>query len=304
MHTADQEQQPRRKASDVALIFEGGGMRNSYTAACVTTLLEQGIDVGWVGGISAGASLTVNYLAGDIGRNIGSMTDIAADPRFGGWGGFFRGKGYFDADYMYEQAPLMHFENFGPFRFDTLLHSDIPFRIGSVCLDDGSNHYWGRDDITDVVSLMRLVRASSSLPGLMSPTLLDGKQYVDGAFGPSGGIPLDAAIADGFDKFLVIRTRPRDYRRPEVSRPGLVRQVFRKKPQLAELMIARPALYNETSDRLAELEKQGKALQFFPEKMLINNRERNLSKIQQSYASGYEQSQRELPAWLEFLDLD
>lgn len=304
MHTADQELQPRRSAPHVALIFEGGGMRNSYTAAVVTTLLEQRIDVGWVGGISAGASLTVNYLAGDIGRNIGSMTDIAADPRFGGWGGFFRGKGYFDADYMYEKAPLMEFDNFGPFRFDTLLHSDIPFRIGSVRLSDGANFYWGRDDITDVISLMRRVRASSSLPGLMAPTIIDGEQFVDGAFGPSGGIALDAAEADGFDKFLVIRTRPREYRRPEVTRPGLVRQVFRKKPRLAEMMIERPALYNHTHDRLAELEEQGKALQFFPEKMLINNRERSLPKIQQAYRFGYEQSQRELPRWLEFLSLD
>ena len=40
-------------AQEVALILEGGGMRNSYTAACIDQLLEHNIHFGWVGGISA-----------------------------------------------------------------------------------------------------------------------------------------------------------------------------------------------------------------------------------------------------------
>ena len=48
-------------ARDTALIFEGGGMRNSYTAACVKTLIANGVEFGWVGGVSAGASHTVNF---------------------------------------------------------------------------------------------------------------------------------------------------------------------------------------------------------------------------------------------------
>ena len=43
----------RIDASDVALVLEGGGMRNSYTAPCIEVLLRHGVDVGWVGGISA-----------------------------------------------------------------------------------------------------------------------------------------------------------------------------------------------------------------------------------------------------------
>lgn len=47
---------------DVALIFEGGGMRASYTAGVVTTLLERKLSFPKVYGISAGASHTVNYV--------------------------------------------------------------------------------------------------------------------------------------------------------------------------------------------------------------------------------------------------
>lgn len=40
---------------DTALVFEGGGMRNAYTAAVVAELLAQGIHFGHVSGISAGS---------------------------------------------------------------------------------------------------------------------------------------------------------------------------------------------------------------------------------------------------------
>ena len=43
-----------RRVDDVALVFESGGMRGSYTAALVQVLLEAGLFFPWVGGISAG----------------------------------------------------------------------------------------------------------------------------------------------------------------------------------------------------------------------------------------------------------
>ena len=42
---------------DVALIFEGGGMRNSYTAPVVVELLARNINFGRVYGISAGCGI-------------------------------------------------------------------------------------------------------------------------------------------------------------------------------------------------------------------------------------------------------
>lgn len=43
------------RVSDVPLVFEGGGTRNSYTTPFVELLLREGIDVSWVGGVSVGA---------------------------------------------------------------------------------------------------------------------------------------------------------------------------------------------------------------------------------------------------------
>ena len=74
----------RHHVPGVALVFEGGGMRASYTCAIAQTLLEHGLDFDFVCGISAGSSNTVNYVSRDIWRTRVSFTDFVLDPRFGG----------------------------------------------------------------------------------------------------------------------------------------------------------------------------------------------------------------------------
>ena len=51
-------------APTTALVLEGGGMRGVYTAGVLDVLLANDVRVGWVGGISAGATNTVAYLDG------------------------------------------------------------------------------------------------------------------------------------------------------------------------------------------------------------------------------------------------
>src|SRR5690625_6989179 len=77
-------------AHDTALIFEGGGMRNSYTAACVKKLIDNGVEFGWVGGVSAGASHAVNFLSLDSFRAVESFVDFAKNPSFGGLSSMLR----------------------------------------------------------------------------------------------------------------------------------------------------------------------------------------------------------------------
>ncbi len=286
-------------ASDVALIFEGGGMRNSYTAACVSELIEQQVRFGWVGGISAGASHTVNFLSHDAERSRKSFVEFGAAPGTGGISSFLRGDGYFNAEYIYETSGLPG--NEFPFDWETFSADATPFRIGAMHAGTGETVYWGRDDLTDLPSLMKRVRASSTMPVLMKTPEVDGEPYVDGALGSSGGILLEAAENDGFGRFLVICTRPRDYVKPEVKYPGAVRRVLRDTPAVAEAVITRPARYNATKRRLLELEEQGRALLFFPEHMRISNTERKIDKLRASYEAGAIQTGADWPRWMEFL---
>ena len=70
---------------DVALVFEGGGMRNSYSAGAVSVMLEQGLFFDDVYGLSAGATNAIDYVSRDARRNESSFTVCLDDLSFRWW---------------------------------------------------------------------------------------------------------------------------------------------------------------------------------------------------------------------------
>lgn len=284
-----------------ALVFEGGGTRASGTAPMVVALLRAGIVFPHVSGISAGSSHTANYLGGNAQRAKESWVDFLADPHVGGLDTFMRGKGYFNTEYIYEQTGGD--DQALPYDFDHFAQHPAALRIGGYRVSDGQMVYWDRASIGSKADLMRKVRASSSMPGLMPQTEVDGEMYVDGALGPSGGIPLDAAMADGYENFVVVLTRPREYVKKAPKRPQFYRSYFRAAPAVAEGLIARAANYNRTRDQLFELERAGRAFVYAPEHMTVSNHEKNVAKLQANYDAGAEQTARVMPRLREFLEL-
>ncbi len=284
---------------DVALIFEGGGMRASYTAGFLNTLLEKEVYFDYVAGISAGASHSVNYLSRDIERAEESFVDLVLDPNFGDWKSFLKGEGLFRAKYIYEETG--HSSGVLPFNFKAFRGNPARLRIGSFNCEKGEVVYFKEKDTTTLEKLMKIVRASSSMPIFMPPTEIDGVVYVDGGIG--GGIPLDIAEKEGMEKFFVILTRPRGYRKEPVKFGKALRLYYKKYPKVAEAMLSRHLVYNKTLDKLEALERQGKAFLVYPEIMPVSSRETDFIKLRESYALGYAQGQRDFPKWKEFLEV-
>lgn len=285
--------------TDTALIFEGGGMRASYTSAVISLLLREGIFFDWVGGISAGASNAANYLSRDAHRAYQSFVEFALDPQFGNLRTWVEGKGLFNAPYIYEEAGLANAAL--PYDWSTYVANPTSFAIGAFEMQTGKMQYWNRDDVTEMRDLMLRVRASSSLPVLMPPVTLDGRTYVDGALGPTGGFAIDAARAAGYKKFFVVMTRGREYIKPPQRVSSFYRQMFRRYPAVVNGILHRPRRYNEVRQELFELERQGEAYLFLPEHLTVSNSERDIRKLRRSYELGAQQAARELPAWREFL---
>lgn len=284
---------------DTALIFEGGGMRASYTAGILNNLLEHGIYFDYVCGISAGSSHTVNYISRDLDRAKRSFVDLVLDPKFGGWGSFLKGEGYFRAEYLYEETPYPGASL--PFDFDAFCKNPARLRVGAFRRDTGGMVYFTKDDMPDVGRLMRIVRGSSSIPIFMPPTEVDGNWYVDGGLG--GGVALDIAKQDGYKKFFVVLSRPKGFRMQPAGMRGFLKAYYRKHPLVAEAMIGRHAVYNQTLEELEELERQGRACLVYPDVMPVSNREKDFKKLSESYCLGYAQGKREAPKWTEFLGL-
>ena len=284
-----------------ALIFEGGGMRASYTSAVVATLLAEELFFDWVAGISAGASNLANYLSRDAGRAKRSFTDFAGDPHFGNIGTFLRGQGWFNAQYIYEQAgrPGQAL----PYDFATFAANPAQRRIGAFQADTGQEIYWKNDDLRTLPALMRHVRASSTMPIMMPPVEIDGHVYVDGALGPSGGIALDAARADGFTRFFVVLSQPRDYVKTPQKYLRLFKTYFRHYPAAADALAARYRHYNRTREELFDLESSGDAYLFVPDTMPVSNSTTDVPRLRAAYEAGLAQARRELPRWHEWLGL-
>lgn len=287
------------RISDTALIFEGGGMRASLTSAMVVTLLDADVAFDWVAGISAGASNTVNYLSGDARRARRSFVEFAADEQFGGLRYFARGQGMFNAEYIYQQAGGP--EEALPFDWEAFQASPADMRIIAFDAVTGEEVVWSRADTPHIDDLMIRVRASSTMPGLMPPVHLDGHVYVDGAMGQDGGIALSQAQREGFEKFVIVLTQERGYRKEPQRFPAVYRGIFRRYPALGEALLTRWKRYNETRERIFALEAEGKAHVFVPERMPVDNSTRNLSRLAAAHRMGLSQARRELPAMREFL---
>ncbi len=284
---------------DVALVFEGGGMRAAYTSAVVVALIEAGLVFPFVAGISAGASNTVNYLTGDAWRARASFTTFAADPNFGGWRTFVRGQGLFNSDYIYRRTSAP--DEALPYNYQAFLDHPAEFSITGFRARDGATVRWGRAETETQQHLMSFVQASSTMPVIMPPVDIDGDLYVDGALGETGGIPIDAARAAGYRKMVVVLTQERSYTKKPLTNPWFYRRHFRRHPAVADALLSRWSRYNSTRDELFELERAGEVYVFAPDRMDISNGERNVARLQAAHERGLAQAARELPAIREFV---
>lgn len=276
-------------------------MRGSHAAGLVVTLIEAGIRINWMVGISSGVTNASNYITQDVWRAHASFTTFAREPEFGGLRTLVRGKGIFNSQFIYQESGLP--DNVLPFKWETYAESGDQWKIGAFDATTGETVYWDRTQMTTLTDMLIRVQASASMPVLMPPVRMDGHVYVDGALGTSGGIALDAAQQDGFEKFFAVLTEPRDYLKKPQGNDWFFRQYYRRYPAVAEALRTRYERYNQTREELFELEKAGKAYVFTPEVTPVRNGERRLPVLEMSYHAGYEQAQRELPAIREFLGL-
>ncbi|WP_297850226.1 patatin family protein [uncultured Corynebacterium sp.] len=284
-------------ATDTALVIEGGGMRNSYTAPAIARFIKEDVRFGWVGGVSAGSVHAVNYASRDAYRARESFTNFVGHEKFGGWVSLARGTGYFNAEFIYEGS-----NDVLPFDLETFDSTrETQVHIEAVRADTGHTVTWNRENLSSIEMIGQVTRASSTLPKVMPMGTIDGVPYVDGALGVSGGLLIDAAEAAGFKKFLVLATKPRDYVRPDNNRPTATRRLFPKHPAVAEALIARPPRYNASKEKILEFEKQGRAKVFFPEHMTVDASERNVTKLNANYLLGKVQMDNEWDDWMEFL---
>lgn len=292
---------PSRSVSDTALVFEGGAMRAAFSSAMVQALLEEGIQFDWAYGNSASAVHVATYLSKDTRLARDYFTVFPGDPLFGGIRPFLRGDGFFNARYIFGPNAQVEDRSMVP-DWDAIKASPGNFRISGFNGRSGETVHWSREDMNGLDDFLRHARASASLPIVMPPTKIGTETYFDGAFGSTGGIPVDSAIEmEGFDRFLVVMTRTRSYRKSASRFTWFVKKAFPQYPALAQSMLDRHARYNRTRDWIFEQERRGKAYIFAPHRMPLGNGTRKLNELAETYEAGLAQAREEMPLIRRFL---
>ena len=297
----NRQPEPPRSVNDVALAFEGGGYRASYTAGMANVLLENNVHIEFVCGISAGASHTIDYISRDQHRVKAAFTMLPSKmPEAGGVRSLLTGHGYFNADYDYWGCVV---DGFMPFDWETFANSTSDLRIQSFAAETGESVVWSKSDMVNMRALFDRVRASSTLPWFMKPLTIDGLTMFDGGLGRGAGIPVRLAGDAGVERVVLVATRPAGYRKQPATpaEKALYRRVAHGMELLYEAMVSRHERYNAELDHIAELERQGRCLVIRPEVMPVSSTTIKTPELLRSYELGHEQALRDWPRVERFL---
>ena len=283
--------------NNTALICEGGGMRAAVTGGMASVLIERGVVFPYITGVSAGTSIAVCYLLRNVARLHRCFVDIADDPNFIGASHFLRGHGYFNSHYIYEES--FFDDDLAQHSWQTFCDSDIEIALSAFNAETGQIRYWNKADITSYGDLCRICRASSSLPVVMPSTYIDGHPYIDG--GVHEGFVLEPAIAAGIERFVILPTHVRGFRREVKKNNAATRVLYRNYPKVLAAMETRAANYNRQMDLIDELEASGRALVLYPDEMPIERTEHDKEKLEAAWQQGRAQAEHACDAWLAWM---
>lgn len=280
-----------------ALFFEGGSMRGAYSAGANRCLVENEVFFDSVYGISAGSSNAVNYLTRDVERITGAFGHLMADERAGSWKSFIRGRGLFDVEYLYNEADMPG--GVLPFDYETFSQNPATLNIFAFDRDRACDVRFTAADMHNTLDVMQAVRASSTLPIVMPATKIGSATYYDGGFGVGGGLPMQTILDDGFKRMVVIRTRPRGYRKGKPD--AYMKTLFLRYPAMRRAVLTRNARYNQACDLLDEFERDGRAYVFYPTHLTLSGTERDALLLESNIQAGYAQMLKELGAILDYV---
>ncbi len=261
-----------------ALVLEGGAKRGIYTAGVLDVMLEHGLLVDGVFGVSAGAIHGCSYASMQAGRSIRYNMKYGHDYRFMSFKSLFLSGNMVDTQFCYHDLP----EKLDPYDNDAFMKSGIDFYAVCSNVETGKPEYI---KCKDMFAEIDYIRASASMPLVSQIVEVGGKKLLDGGIADS--IPLKAAENHGFDKNIVVLTRPQGYRKKKASLGWLIAWVYRKYPNFVKAFENRHKMYNDELDYIEKQEKAGKILVIRPSRLIkISKMEQNLDIVREMYELG------------------
>lgn len=277
------------------LLLEGGGMRGLYTAGILDVFMENNIKIDGIIGVSAGALFGMNYKSKQKGRVLRYNKKYAKNRDYMGFYSLLTTGNIMNEDFCFNRIV----NELDPVDFETYRNSPIEFYAVVTNVETGKPEYIKLDDLENKESLEYL-RASGSMPFVSKPVIINNKKYLDG--GISDSIPIEKIMSMGYDKIIVVLTRPAGYQKKK-SNSMLPKIYYKQYPKFVETIENRYKKYNEEVEKVEELEKQGKVFLIRPSKLIkIKRVEKDCNKIQEMYDLGQKDIIDNLEKLKQYLD--
>ncbi len=262
------------------IVLEGGGMRGLFTAGLLDVFMENDIKFDGAIGVSAGALFGCNLKSVQPGRAVRYNVRYCKDKRYVSFFNLLTTGNIFGVDFCYRRIP---------FELDLWDHETFaknPMEFYAVCTDveTGEPFYYKCTD--GMEKDIQYFRASGSMPLVSKVVEIDGRYFLDG--GVSDAIPLKKMEELGYDRIVVVQTRPGDYRKSPNRMMPLFKMMYSKKyPNIVRDMEERHIMYNDELDYVRAAEEEGRVLVIRPKRDLrISQTANDPEELKRVYKTG------------------
>ncbi len=266
----------------VGVIDVGGGFRGIYATGVLDYCQDNGVEFDLALAISAGSANLASFLARQRGRNHTFYTQYAFRKRYASLRNFIFKRSFFDVDYVY--GTLSNSDGENPLDYPALRDNPTELLVIATDAKTGEAVYFDKSSMSQ--DNYAPLKASSSIPFINKPYMIDGKPYYDGALG--NPVPVKKAFELGCDLVILILTKPEDKPREQGSDAKIAKRIKKKYPQAAEMLRLRAEHYNEGVALAREYAKQGKLLIVSPDDTCgVDTLHKDKPSLQKLYDKGY-----------------
>jgi NTE family protein len=204
----------RSTPGKTAFVLAGGGSRGAVQAGMLEELVRRDIRADRVFGASVGAINGASYAGNPTAEGIEHMATVWRSVK----GTDIFPRATFDGPWAFVQKRASVHANTGlraiieaGIDYENLEDAIIPIEVVATSLTDGRERWIGHGPAVEAIL------ASSAIPSIFPPVIIDGDMLVDG--GVVNNVPISQAIAEGCDRIYVLLCGPLHYHPPPPRRP-------------------------------------------------------------------------------------
>lgn len=260
------------------LVLEGGAMRGIYTAGVLDILMQNNIKFDAIIGVSAGALFGINYKSNQKGRAYRYNMKYINDKEYIGLYSYLTTGNIMNKSFCFDKLV----NELDKFDYQAFKNNKTKFYVVVTNLLTGTPEY---QELTDLngQNQMEYLRASGSMQYVSKPVKINNNYYLDGATGDS--IPIKYMEKLGFNKIIVVGTRPEGYKKQYKPQPSKI--FYKKYPKFIKALSNRPSMYNETIKYIEKKANNHEIIFIRPSQDLkVKRIEKNKKKLSSLYTLG------------------